>query len=829
MAEATSAGPAPGTSYPEEFLVRLGDATFTPGDYPNALAEHGPHAVMLVRDSGQLQALVVTSAIIKMGVLGRSVKVLPSARVAAMLAPEDCELFAGREEVLVCAPPLEGPLALALAQVAMNEEAFIQSRLTTLMALDSVAAVASGRVASTVTDVCRYLTAATADFERRVSEVEPPVGEWNIYVSGQGVPPPDRLTAAIKGFASHSTRVFPPLPPFDAGEASALIRFHDILALNGLTAEARTVITAALNSPLFVPLCRQGDLFAQDRSPRLCVSWSQFGPTLLRYLFSEELTHAARRDTAPSAVTLAAPFVLTLGQLIAMGVRHLPDSVDRAFERLNTFVGGYLADLDLSRTFITGSAIAAAAIVTDIERRWFRGEEVSFPCEKCGELFDSRQRLDSHLRVSVVRLRANGDRRIAYGGCFAGAPKVIAEMAQTWAADARSPGSAEEGSDHNEEVTEARAAGRPSHHWAATAEMGEEIANTPPPVPVHPRSLASLFWDIRQVLSRDETRGAAGPSADTAGGAPADTAGGTPADEAAAGEDSAAVAREAAAAAERAARADIGYVNYLAAHYPPLRTIPRDRGEYEAIAEAARYSFGTELSYDLARDPESKGLTLLLRCREPPRGGQGEPTVRTAVLDVKTGSDVDMAIDVETNDEFDRVAHGHFAAVRARYPKARLVKVPRDDPADPRYNWAISCEEDPNFRQVEMYRASFNHIVTHHVGMVSGAYTAAFSPGKPQFVVSSRFALAADDLATPNYYYFASRKTPPQFIVKKFEMRGFRLDAFPPGIRKAIAITFATDPDWSNNGSLEYPALSAKGFFSAYSLPNERWALKGGC
>jgi hypothetical protein len=151
------------------------------------------------------------------------------------------------------------------------------------------------------------------------------------------------------------------------------------------------------------------------------------------------------------------------------------------------------------------------------------------------------------------------------------------------------------------------------------------------------------------------------------------------------------------------------------------------------------------------------------------------------------------------------------------------------------YNWAITTPcpgAISTFRPVEMYRANFNHIVTHHVGMVSGAYTAVFG-GPPKFVVSARLACAMDQLATPNYYYFASRKVAPQSIVLKYKARGFGLDAFPAGIKEAMSVVMGQDKYWSgcvndaySNGHFDYPAINATGNFSAYALGAELRAEK---
>ena len=200
------------------------------------------------------------------------------------------------------------------------------------------------------------------------------------------------------------------------------------------------------------------------------------------------------------------------------------------------------------------------------------------------------------------------------------------------------------------------------------------------------------------------------------------------------------------------------------------------------------------------------------------------PEERTVTLDVLSGADLDMSVVVNTDKEFDDVAQGHYEVIRAHYPEAVLKKVTREG-SDERYNWSITAPTNPNFRPVEMYRASLNHVVTHHVAMVRGGFTALFSE-EPQFIMTASLVISMVNLATPNYYYFASRKTTPQLVVMKYLMRGFSLEGFPRGLQNAIMAFFSEDPLWRPNYYDDiwaplYPALYGKGYFSAYSIPIE--------
>jgi hypothetical protein len=720
------------SAYPADLIIHPGDKIYTPEDYPVLLEEYGPRLVVLGRSASEINGFVATTSLVKFGMFGRCMKPAPAGR-ALEFVPEDADTFAGRDSILVCTPPMDGSHAAALAEIAMADEAFFAMKVPYITALNSVMALDQDRALSVHTDMIRFLHASMASHYARTLEITPPTGDWNVYEPGGDIPSSDKLTSAIKGFASHSTRAYPPLPPLNDSEAAALLQIHGMLASipdQGIPGTrsckdlAKHLIQAALSSPLFVKLCHLSDIFSAECSPPIELNWLAFGNSMLELLLSEELTHAARRETHPERVTDKSSFIFTLKEVLALPVPHAPRSEEDAFNRLNTYVGGYLADLDLSRTLITGSAMAAALIVTDIESKIF-----------------------------------NPDAKTVYRA----KPKIMS-----------SPGIAD--------------------MIEAGLGIGDMFENNAPveegPVPEDPVAVP----------------------ADEEDPAPPED----PVDEAAL-EDG-----EVRPTTEDERRK--GYEAYLASHYPPANTVPRIRNDYMEVVKLKYCNPKSPMHFETVMENGKPVLRLTVTYLDR------DEEIETAevILDVKPGADVDMAVDVETNDEFDAVAQSHFRVISAKYPCATLRKIIRDDPNDPRYNWLIACQclcDISTFRQVEIYRANFNHVITHHVGMVSGAYTGVFSNGRPQFVMSSRLVSSMANLATPNYYYFASRKTPPQYIIMKYHMRGFMYSAFPPGIQRAISATMANDPRWSETIGFgfkgEFPAMFGKGFFSAYSLPSE--------
>ena len=691
--------------YPEHLTIRVGEnTTFTSEDYPVLRRKHGKYVVLLLRGADGIGACLAVTAIVHVGILVRHMKVVPASAVAKYLTSDEYSLIEPYKEVLVCAPPIDAEKAIILADIAMSEEHFFQTKLLVIASLASILGCTPERIANIVDEMTRYLISGASAFWHRAEEGSLPTGEWNIYTRGGELPQPDRLTNAIKGFANHSVRVYPPLPPVDDGEVDALLRIHDMLFEQGLPLEAGRLITEALRSPMFAHLCHRPDLFAKDRCPPLQVSWSDFGPWLLNILFSDEASHAARRGHARSSVpvTLEAMYMLTLEEVLALGVPKSPLSLEDAFWRLDTYAGGYLAELDLTHTIITGSAIAAALCTTDVEA------EFGFHyCQCVGnkDLSPSLQQLVYSVSEELTK------------GC---APAAAAEAP---AAEAPAAAGAEE----------------------------------------------SKYWTYRRLR----------------------------------------------------------FKSYIDAHYPPTRTVfrdPRDREEYIRLTALIRkHPKNVTVEYETSTT-DGGAISLKLTARY--HNNVDPPEERTVTLDVLSGADLDMSVVVDTDKEFDAIARAHYSVIRTHYPEAVLKKVPREG-SDERYNWSITSANQPSFRPVELYRASLNHVVTHHVAMVRGGYTAlAAASGKPQFIMTASLVISMANLATPNYYYFASRKTTPQLVVMKYLMRGFGLEGFPTGLQSAIMAFFSEDPLWRTDyyedvWAPRYPALYGKGYFSAYSIPIE--------
>ena len=139
---------------------------------------------------------------------------------------------------------------------------------------------------------------------------------------------------------------------------------------------------------------------------------------------------------------------------------------------------------------------------------------------------------------------------------------------------------------------------------------------------------------------------------------------------------------------------------------------------------------------------------------------------------IRDGSDIDIAVDNTVSDEeYQQIAANHFEVIKRYYPyvKIRQYTKPKGD-----WNYVIYTDEPlyiPVFRTVEIYRSSFRNICSHHVGAVRGCFTSRWSE-TPQFYITASAMWTSIHSATPNYHYFAGRKSNPQDIIVKNMIRG---------------------------------------------------------
>lgn len=155
-----------------------------------------------------------------------------------------------------------------------------------------------------------------------------------------------------------------------------------------------------------------------------------------------------------------------------------------------------------------------------------------------------------------------------------------------------------------------------------------------------------------------------------------------------------------------------------------------------------------------------------------PTEGTATRNGTTITFPVRSGADVDIAVDISvTDEEYRAIAAAHFATVKKYYPAVEMREYEKPKGG---WNYVIYMTDltmVPYFRQIEIYRSSFRNICTHHVGAVRCAYTSRWSE-KPHFYCTASAIWTYQECETPNYHYFAGRKSNPQDVIVKYKARG---------------------------------------------------------
>jgi hypothetical protein len=848
-------------NYPSWAVTAPGDPVYTEGDIPSLKAAHGEEAYVLCRHAdGALDIAVAPVEIVGFGVVGRCVRVVPAATLLDFAQSDEIAQLVQNTSVLVCAPPFDGAKAEALVDLIAGEVHYFSAALRRVEVFDTSLAIGHAALTTLLEDATRRLEHDTKAFAERVREVCMPTGRWGVYDPGRPEAlTEDKVASLIRGYASRSLRVSPPLPVADPRELAAmrdiflrLCQSGDALSA-GLEKYARALImapavAAALFKDDFAPLRaavdidsddmekivailvleqlsqdslrmraevepeddeetaaeildrlkrhqrvsplrfyaphRSGDLYNSEGPPpddidhinaamqkywdatyeldsnrieiervvelRTAVAvalrdlellgvyprryeaamgmysrWTGNPEEACEYVNAERAAPISAAPRAFVPATPAAPWVFDIDQLLAFKAKYGPKSREDAFERLDIYVGGYLGALDLSRTMITGSAMAAALIRVE----------------------DSDCDFHDYNKSELAEF-------IGYKGAF-GDPDQRATFERLMKSKYKS---------YSASYVE----------WLDGREGSRHVR--------YKSYLSALYPTVYTDPASDEDRRAyIGIVSDP-----------------------------------WSVRMEVEQVGERSAAALPARVrVFTDEAARLVTASPRRASAGND---DSSEDDSSED------------DSSEDDGPKSVYLAIRPGADVDMAIDVATDAEFDAVARGHYEVIRAAHSHAVLVRVARE--GDSRYNWAVVAGDlarISTFRQVEMYRATFDHIVAHHVGMVSAAYTARFHAA-PTFVASARFVSSMIHLRTPNYYYFASRKYTPQEVILKYYARGFGLNSFPVGIVAAIMHSCRASLKWARepySSKLYYPATNGKGNFSAFSLQTEFYARQG--
>ena len=129
------------------------------------------------------------------------------------------------------------------------------------------------------------------------------------------------------------------------------------------------------------------------------------------------------------------------------------------------------------------------------------------------------------------------------------------------------------------------------------------------------------------------------------------------------------------------------------------------------------------------------------------------------------GADIDIAVDVKTEDEFDIQAQRHYQAIHNVYPLAKLERIVKPKG----YTYKITNVP----RIIEIYLSNRRHILTHHVPMTRGYITG--NGDQMKTYLSASCVVSYITKRVNNYYYFAGKVSPME-ILMKYEQRRFKID-----------------------------------------------------
>ena len=83
-------------------------------------------------------------------------------------------------------------------------------------------------------------------------------------------------------------------------------------------------------------------------------------------------------------------------------------------------------------------------------------------------------------------------------------------------------------------------------------------------------------------------------------------------------------------------------------------------------------------------------------------------------------------------------------------------------------------EKYMNTYDIEVYHCTPEHVFQHHVAFTRCYLTC--QDGKPLFTSSAEHLYSIFTLTSPNYYYFAGKKSTPVDVMYKYMVRGFYFD-----------------------------------------------------
>ena len=207
--------------------------------------------------------------------------------------------------------------------------------------------------------------------------------------------------------------------------------------------------------------------------------------------------------------------------------------------------------------------------------------------------------------------------------------------------------------------------------------------------------------------------------------------------------------------------------------------------------------------------------------------------VLSCKFDLLIGADVQLMVLTDSDPHLERVARQHLTQIRRHWPTATLFKLSTSasKPSGKKTWYAIV---DPmnvgRFRVVSIYRGCYRDILMSPLGMTRGGYTQNKVHNKAQFFGSPTFVLSALHARSPNYVHLplqTSAKT--DLCVAEswlnYKMRGFSwpcsmsTERILNGAFEALQAWAQQHPEWSpfidqSCAPAELPAVLGVGHFN---------------
>lgn len=235
---------------------------------------------------------------------------------------------------------------------------------------------------------------------------------------------------------------------------------------------------------------------------------------------------------------------------------------------------------------------------------------------------------------------------------------------------------------------------------------------------------------------------------------------------------------------------------YIDTFYPGQYTIPNDYNEYRNVIKQIRRGGELHLSQ------EGHRLTMEMTDRK------GE--TQTLTLRVINGADVDIAVDVVDDTEFDQIAQRHFTII-SKHLGGIMTKHHRKTS----YIWEI----ETSHRTFQIYRANRTSILRHHVSMVRG-YVTQDKSNKPMIYLSASCLWSYDIRRNYNYFYFISKASAMEIILK-YQQRGFTPSTNPRGANNLIEQYCKLVTKWTDFQYHSQPSIRGEGTFNVFNYQNE--------